>query len=197
MAISRRLRRIYDRPLWVPRYLLWGVGPYLLLAGIGLAQLPRPLSATLIAIIALAAGMNAAAYYAEQTKPRWDDAAIYLRGRVGARDLIVVNSNAARDVLSVYAVKSKLDLSKIVTADKFVHHVGDTGAKRIWAVYGRTGYSQLPIEAAYIKALGLVGIPCVRKTFGTDIIALRFDPMGGQCAKGEFSGPQARQYKLL
>jgi hypothetical protein len=171
-------------PLWVPRYLLWSVGPYLILAGVGLARLPKAVSAAFIIVITVGAGMNAMTYYAEQTKPRWDAVATYLGRNVGPKDLIVVNSDAARDVLSVYAAKSNLDLSKIVTAGKFSHSGNDIGAERIWAVYGRTGYSRLPTEARYLRVLGLAGIPCVRMSFGTDIRALRFDLMDSQCVQG-------------
>jgi len=59
----------------LPRYLSWGAAPYFILAGAGLAVLPRRAQAAACALIAILALVNLVPYYGAETHARWDLAA--------------------------------------------------------------------------------------------------------------------------
>ena len=162
-------------PLWVPRYLLWGLGPYLLLAGIGLSELWAPTSVLCAAAVFMCAAINTTSYYPAVTKPRWDMAANYLAGNAALGDLIVVNNARTRDMLGLYGKKYNLT-SAVMTIDEFslARRTG-VSPDRIWAVYGQTGYGQMPGEQTFTKALSLKGSPDAYAMFGADVSALEFD----------------------
>jgi mannosyltransferase len=129
------------QPFWITRYLLWSTGPFFVLAGIGLAGLPRPLLPVAATALAVAGIINLAPYYRSETKPRWDLAAAYLAENVRPGDVVITNNAFARYVLVAYADRYRLDRAIVSTT----HDVSTTAAhfaspqQRLWVVYGRTG----------------------------------------------------------
>jgi len=171
MPIALLLISVFH-PFWVTRYLLWSIGPYCVLAGIGLYHLPRYASAA-SAMIVLAGGlMNLAPYYTADTKPRWDMAAQYLASRASSGELIVMNDKAAHYVLAAYTRRYVVEPLNIVTGPDLPSDVPSNG---IWAVYGRTGQGAIPPKSVLLQSWSAQGNPNEHVKFGKDIIAIHFD----------------------
>ena len=164
------------QPIWVTRYLLWSTGPFFVLAGLGLASLPRSLYSVVGTTLAVAAIINLVPYYRSETKPRWDLAAAYLAENVQPGDVIIANNASARYVLAAYADRYRLDRTILSTG----YDVSSTAAyfapqQRIWVVYGRTGQAPMAGEDVYLQNWLVFGDPVSKARFGKDIVAMRFE----------------------
>jgi len=161
----------------VPRYLIWSTGPFFVLAGIGVAALPRRLFALAAAALAVGGMANLAPYYRYETKPRWDLAAAYLAANVQPGDSVVTNDAMAQYVLGAYGDRYNLDR-------KILNTVSDTSdaasryaqEQRIWVVYGRTGQGIIETEKTYLQKWLALAAPASKTRFGKHVVALRFEP---------------------
>ena len=102
---------------WVPRYLLWSTGPLFVLAGIGVAALPRRVFSLAVAAVVIAGIANLVPYYRTETKPRWDLAAAYLAANAHPDDTIVANTAAATYMLGVYGDRYHLNHEIVHASD--------------------------------------------------------------------------------
>jgi mannosyltransferase len=173
------------QPFWLPRYLLWGTGPYFVLAGIGAAMLPRPIFPVVAASLLVAGLTNLAPYYRSETKPRWDLAAAYLAENIRPGDAIVTNDEAARYVLGAYGARYNLSQDSIVS----VHTAPAARAplasrRRLWVVYGRTGQGVMSGEQEYMRKWSILGAPASEARFAGDIVITGFDPEIFRSASG-------------
>ena len=168
------------QPFWVTRYLLWSTGPFFVLAGIGLAGLPRLLLPVAATALAVAGIINLVPYYRLETKPRWDLVAAYLAENVQPGDGIIANDEAARYVLAAYADRYRLDRTIVSTT----RDVSTTAAhfalsqQRLWVVYGRTGQGTMAGEDVYLQKWLAFGDPASKVRFGKDIVAMHFELRG-------------------
>jgi mannosyltransferase len=176
MPVALSILSIFQ-PFWVTRYLLWSTGPFFVLAGLGLACLPRPLFPVAATALAVAGIVNLAPYYRTETKPRWDLAAAYLAENMHPGETIIANDVAASYVLAAYADRYRLDRTIVSTT----HDVSTTAAhftasqQRLWVVYGRTGQGTLTGEDAYLQKWLAFGNPDSKVRFGKDIVAMHFN----------------------
>jgi len=179
MPVALAILSIYT-PFWISRYLLWSTGPFFVLAGLGLAGLPRPLFPVAATTLAVAGFINLAPYYRSETKPRWDLAAAYLAENVQPGDAIITNDKAASYVLAAYADRYRLDRGIVSTTQD----VSTTAAhfassqQRLWVVYGRAGQGTMVREDVYLQKWLAFGDPASKVSFGNDIVAMRFDLQG-------------------
>lgn len=137
------------QPILIPRYLSWSTGPYVVLAGVGLAALPR--RAFAIATVALLAGGVAALtpYYRSETKPRWDLAARYLAQHLGPSDIVVTPDPMAVYVLRRYGAWFRLDPSKVKAIADPAELARYAGESAVWVAYGRSGQGTAVPEADF------------------------------------------------
>jgi hypothetical protein len=147
-----------QKPLWMPRYLLWSSVPFLVFVGLGINQLPRRWqNGATFALVVLAA-INLAPYYRTETKPRWDIAAAELMKQMQPGDIVL-----APDDLPVYMMNFFLSRQGDVipasnwTIDVFeaAKHLQNGG--RVWVMFGRVGQADrtpLPDFAKIIRPLG-------------------------------------------
>lgn len=164
-------------PLVVPRYLMWGTGPYYALAGIGVGALPRRYFPLAAAALVLGAGLCLSPYYGDDTKPRWDLATAYLAAHARPGEAVIGNGAMTGYVLVSYAPRYHLDPQILKTA----HGIADAEprykqGKRVWAVYGRTGQGQIEPEEQYVAKLAPLGAPTTQVRLPTGIVILGFDP---------------------
>ena len=165
--------------MFVPRYLIWSTGPFLVLAGIGVAALPRKLFPLAAAALAVGGMATLAPYYSYETKPRWDLAAAYLAANVQPGDAIVTNDAMAQYVLGAYGDRYHLDRNILSTSS----NISDAATRyaqeeRIWVVYGRTGQGIIDTEETYLQKWSALGTPASKTRFGRHVIVLRFEPAG-------------------
>ena len=156
--------------------MLWGTGAFYVLAGVGVAALPRRAFPFAAAVLCIAGLINIAPYYRAETKPRWDLAASYL-AKHGAEDDVIVAGNAqAKFVLGAYAARSGIKRPVLNDADISQTTPGFIGEGRIWLVAGRTGQGVPLSEQRYLEKWSALGPPAAEVRFGRQIVAWRFDP---------------------
>jgi mannosyltransferase len=179
MPVALSILSIFQ-PFWITRYLLWSTGPFFVLAGLGLACVPRPLFPVAATALAVAGMINLAPYYQSETKPRWDLAAAYLAENMQPGEAIIAYDVAASYVLTAYADRYHLDRTIVSTT----HDVSTTAAhfmsshQRLWVVYGRTGQGKMAGEDVYLQKWLAFGNPDSEVRFGKDIVAMHFDLRG-------------------
>lgn len=162
-------------PFWIPRYLLWSTGAFYVLAGIGVAALPRRLFAWTIAVLIVGGAGNLAPYYRIETKPRWDLAAQYLAKHAKPGDVIATNDQPARYVLSAYAPRYRLT-QPILDGYNGARMLGAARPPRVWVVYGRVGQGAMIPAEDYLRKWSALGTPAATVHFGDRVVAWRFGP---------------------
>jgi mannosyltransferase len=164
--------------VWVPRYLLWGTGAYYVMAGIGVAALPRRLFIPVAGALAVGGLVNLAPYYHAETKPRWDLAAAYLATHVRPDDSIVVNDGPAKTMLDAYGARTGLDRPAIdgYYIDHATAHLRPGGD--VWIVFGRTGQGKTRTPESYLRKWSALGTPAATVRFGGEVVAWRFERDG-------------------
>ncbi|HEY3917174.1 MAG TPA: glycosyltransferase family 39 protein [Stellaceae bacterium] len=161
-------------PVLVARYFAWSAAPFFVLAGAGIGQLASRRFAVAGAAIAMVALINLAPYYHDETKPRWDLAAKTLAAEAQPGDVILVDSRDAYEVFSAFAARNGLDKRVALTwtpADAARLSPGHD----LWVVYGRTGQGKMIAPADYANSLAPVGTPDTGQSFGSYVIAWRFN----------------------
>jgi mannosyltransferase len=159
---------------WIPRYLLWSTGPFFVLAGIGVAALPRRIFPFAAAVLLIGGLVNLAPYYRYETKPRWDLAAAYLAANVQPGDSIITNSSAAEYVLSAYGSRYHLD-RPVSHASNFSIVATKIQPGNIWVVYGRVGQGSVESEGKVAKEWAALGKHVSTIKFGRHVTMLRFE----------------------
>lgn len=164
--------------VWIPRYLAWSTGGYYVLAGIGLAALPRRTYALALVALVIAAGFNLAPYYRAETKPRWDLAANYLATHAKPGDGIISNSYPLDYVLRAYARRAHLNVPIVYGGyvAQTVSAMPKTGT--VWLVHGRTGQSDIDPNAAVLRKWSALGPPTATLHFGNRVVIWRFQRNG-------------------
>ncbi len=174
MPVAMLLMSIFQ-PVWIPRYLLWSTGPFFVLAGIGMAALPRRLFPLAVAAIVITGLVNLVPYYHAETKPRWDLAAAYLAAHVRPGDSVVVSSTGAKYALDAYSGRGGLKPAILDGTDPA--HAASRLAPQgnVWVVYGRVGQLVRTSEADYLKKWSALGTPADTVRFGRHVVAWRFE----------------------
>lgn len=172
MPIMLSILSIFQ-PFWITRYLLWSTAPFFILAGAGLASLPRWPFSIAAASLAVAGIINLVPYYRSETKPRWDLAAAYLAANIQSADTIVTNDGAASYVLAAYGERYHLDRTRIAAAHDVSATVAQLASQRsLWIIYGRTGQGVMSGEDAYLHKWP-IGKAASKIRFGRNIVAIR------------------------
>ncbi len=163
-------------PALVPRYLLWSTGPFFVMAGIGAATSPARFSPLIAASVAVGAAISLWPYYSSETKPRWDQAAVYLASNVRPPDVIVVEHQSVEFVVDSYAEPLRFG-SKFLAVSRKSPHVARFAANggRTWVVYGRIGQGAEESEEQFRRKWAVLGNPDGQVRFGSHILILRFD----------------------
>lgn len=162
-------------PVFVPRYLVAGAPPFLVLAGCGLAAAFTVIARHRLAAAALAAlfiadlSNNLRTYHTEEIKPRWDLAAERLRDSVQEQDLILFHSGFARWIVETKLNREGIQLpdEKLLTTPTAVDPNEFSG--RVWVAYGRVGHSAGPDDSEIRKWLAEWGEPSRIEKIGRQV----------------------------
>ena len=164
-------------PMFISRYLLWSTGPYFVLVGIGVAALPRKMQPLLAGCLAVSAALSLAAYYASETKPRWDLAATYLAEHGSPSDVMITDTGLARIVLAAYldragaaAVKATEFHDMPIVKDRF------NNGRTLWVIHGRTGQGTVEQVEEFLNRWTSFGTPNTEVVFGKHIVIRRYGP---------------------
>ena len=170
------------KPIIVPRYFITGAAPFLILAGIGVATLPRRAQ---IAVCALCAGLaliNLLPYYRAETKPRWDLAGTEIAPLVRYGDVILLQGNSRRASIQQTMFSFSALRVKPILAATFTPSVADAAralraGHRVWALYGRVGAADVrePAET-YLETLKPLGVPRQQFVEGEEVRVWLFTP---------------------
>jgi mannosyltransferase len=171
------------QPVLVPRYLLWGTGPFFVMAGVGAAALPKRLSPAIATAVAIGGAVSLWPYYSAETKPRWDLAAAYLMDNVRPQDAIVAEYPTVEFVLDTFA--EPLQFAPKFTTLAWRAHRSPllvAGGERTWVIYGSVGQSAQESQEDFRQKWAVLGKPAEQVRFGSHILILRFDksPMAPQ-----------------
>jgi mannosyltransferase len=163
-------------PILVPRYLLLSAGPFFILVGIGVTNLPYRLSLLVTAAMMAFGIASLAVYYRSETKPRWDLAAAYLAANVRSGDSVIANDDMARYVLAAYGDRYHLD-RKMLSVDQQTPDAEMQYAQggSIWVVYGRAGQGLIGPENTYLTKWLALGSRTCRRQFGLHVVVLRIE----------------------
>lgn len=161
-------------PLLAPRYFAWSAAPFFVLAGAGLARLRGWRFAGTIAALAAACFVNLLPYYADETKPRWDLLASRLAQETQPGDLVLLNDYQADYVLSAFAPRAGLDLTRLTLSWSKKHMAMPAPGRDIWVVFGRTGQGEMETPTAFLGGLSSLGAPASVEQIGRYIVLWRF-----------------------
>ena len=162
-------------PILVPRYYAWCMGPYFILAGIGLGRLQHARFGAASAALALALAINLTPYYRAETKPRWDLAAAMLAKEARPGDVVLLDNYSSYYVLSAFAAGSGLDRRGLTFVWERARAAELARGHGLWAVYGRVGQGELKPAAAYLETLASLGTPVSEQAIGRYIVLWRLD----------------------
>ncbi len=164
-------------PMWMPRFVLWSAAPFFVLAGTGLALLPRRWQMPVASAVVLAALVNLRPYYREETKPRWDLAAATLQAGLQEDDLVLVDDPWAVKMLNVYLSRIGADLlPEDWTVDCSVAQERLNQGGHVWAVHGRVGQADKESIAEFSDSLASLGQPAAAMREGLDVLVEQFQP---------------------
>ncbi len=164
-------------PVLLPRYLLWSVGPFFVLAGFGIETLPRRFWKPALALAALLAVINLLPYYGSETKPRWDRASGMLAARMAPGDLLLVSDGAAPVMLNFNrqginprhpAWPATQDPRKAAAALAAGH--------RVFVVYGPAGQGQQPNRTRFFATAAKLGQMTALLAAGSEITIEEISP---------------------
>ncbi|MGH7117487.1 MAG: glycosyltransferase family 39 protein [Acetobacteraceae bacterium] len=164
-------------PVLLPRYLLWSVGPFFVLAGFGIEMIPERLRRPALAVAALVAVANLLPYYSAETKPRWDRAAEILALRFAPGDLLLVSDGATPVMLDFNRQGPKpLHSAWPATRDPKEAAARLAAGHRVFAVYGPAGQGKQPDRASFFAAVAKLGHPAAPLAVGSEIIIQEIAP---------------------
>jgi mannosyltransferase len=191
-------------PVLVPRYFAWGAGPFFILAGAGLGQLPTGRLAALAGMLGAACFVNLVPYYDYETKPRWDQLAARLATKIQPGDVVFVNNYYSYYVFSVFAAGANFaDRVKLTWVDQnelgrktLVDHALAEKARQaaghnLWAVYGRAGQAAMQSLDSYRRSLAVLGRPAAEFSIGRYIVAWRYPEPEETDPNAQTTTPQA------
>ncbi|MDD2876470.1 MAG: glycosyltransferase family 39 protein [Acidiphilium sp.] len=164
-------------PVLLPRYLLWSAAPFFILAGFGIEALPRRGRTLILGAAAVMLAVNLFPYYRAETKPRWNEAAVILDGRMAAGDMLLVSDGSAPFMLD-------FDLKTINPNHarwKSTSHVKRAAialahGHRVFAVYGPAGQGKEPGEPAFLAKIAALGGTAAPIRAGSEITIEQIDP---------------------
>jgi mannosyltransferase len=162
-------------PLWLTRYLLWSAVPFFILAGLGIALLPRWMQGAGVSIIATLAFINLTPYYWVDTKPRWDLAAASLQPAIRNDDLVLVADVWVPRMMNVYLARKGDVLPRAQwTTDVDVAITGLADGRWVWAVFGRVGQVDRENLESFLHRISPLGSPAAEMRAGLDVVILKF-----------------------
>jgi mannosyltransferase len=162
-------------PLWLARYLLWSAVPFLVVAGLGIAMLPRRVQGYGVAGVATLAFLNLLPYYGIESKPRWDLAADQLRPAIADRDLVLVADVWVPRMMNIYLSRKGAALGRAQwTSDVNAAARQLAEGKRVWAVFGRVGQADHENLESFLDRIAPLGAPTVQARAGLDIVILMY-----------------------
>lgn len=169
------------KPILLPRYILWSVAPFMILAGLGaggvLSRLPRRGQIAGFAGIAAALLINLLPYYGAETKPRWDIAAKLLAGEVAPGDVVYLNDLGAVPILRMYLPAGTAPVVLAASDGDLKHaEAAQLQGKRVWAVFGHAGQSASKREwPQFFQHIAPLGSPVQIQMAGNRIYITEFD----------------------
>jgi hypothetical protein len=170
-------------PVFAPRYLAGGAPAFFVLAAIGVvccaSKVARPmLVASGALVLAVDFGINLNGYYAAETKPRWDLAAVALAEWLHQDDAVLFHDGFTRWLVKTHLVRAgrSVPLDLIIDAPEGLAYARTTRRiARVWVPYGRVGFGATPTTGDIVRLMGdgarLSGI----ETFGRSVHLARFD----------------------
>ena len=169
-------------PLFMPRYVLWSTGPFLVLAGIGLAVLPRVARLPAASLLAAVALLNLLPYYRTETKPRWEVAAHVLAERLRPGDTLLIADPGAVDMMNVFLARKH----QAIGPELWTENVADASCalyagRRVWALFGRVGQVDHQNLAGFLAETAPLGPPAASVAIGLDISLALYDHPAGPC----------------
>jgi mannosyltransferase len=163
--------------VWMPRYLAWSGPVFFLLAGLGVARLPRPATGPILASILLAGLVNLRPYYRAETRPLWNVAAATLRDRLHPGDLIVTDDPAAISMMNVELPTSAARFGPSDwTTDPAIAIAARQAGHHVWAVHGTVGQNDRTRLRTLLDHLHGLGQPESISHIGLDITLLDYAP---------------------
>ena len=170
------------QPLFMPRYVLWGTAPFLVLAGIGVAIFPGRVRLPVAALIVAAAFINLAPYYRTETKPRWEGAAKTVKAALRPGDVLLIDDKGAVDMMNVFLGRK----NDLISPSSWTENVTEASCVlysggRVWALQGRVGQVDHEMLDGFLSRIATLGRPSSVQRIGLDITLLRYDQPGGPC----------------
>jgi mannosyltransferase len=179
-------------PLLVPRYFAWGAGPFFILAGAGLGQLPGRRFLPLAGLLGAACFANLAPYYSYETKPRWDLLAARLAAKARPGDVVLLNNYYSYYVFSVFAERGALDARRVKLTWQLPEASRLAAGRTLWAIYGRTGQAPMRPVETYRRSLAALGRPAAEFSVGRYIVAWRYrEPAAAPAPSAQTTTPEA------
>jgi mannosyltransferase len=169
------------RPLWLPRYLLWSGGAFLILAGVGAASLVRHGRVAASAVAAALLLVNLLPLYRAETVPRWDLAAAALAPALAAGADVFLDYPGVPVMLRAYLPGGEAALPD----DRVLFRISEAKARLgagapVIAVHGPIGQERASRRSAFRARVEELGTPAEETTIGREIVLIRFDPAPGR-----------------
>ncbi len=170
------------QPMFMPRYVLWSTGPFLILAGSGVAVLPRLARGPVAVAVAFAAFVNLGPYYKAETKPRWEIAARVVADRIAPGDLLLIDDPGAVDMMNVFLAREHRKLESTLWTENVLNaSCALLTGHRVWALQGRVGQVDHEALDGFLARIAPLGPPATNERIGLDIVLMRFDRPAGPC----------------
>jgi mannosyltransferase len=169
------------RPLWLPRYLLWSGGAFLILAGVGAAWLVRHRRVAGSAVAAALLLVNLLPFYRAETVPRWDLAAAALAPALAAGADVFLDYPGVSMMLRAYLPGG----DAVLPDDRVLFRISEAEARLgagapIIAIHGPVGQERTSPRSAFRTRVGQLGTPAAETRIGREIVFIRFDPTPGR-----------------
>ena len=165
------------RPSLLPRYLVWGTTPFLILAGLGAAGAPRRLQAAACALVVALAAANLFPYYGAETKPRWDLAAADIARQARPGDTILVEDLLYQPRMLTAGARAYGGLPAVdFTTDYIAALRALRTGHQLWVVYGRAIPGPLDPFRFFVVRMAPFGFPKAEYSEGRSIRVWLFRP---------------------
>ena len=163
----------FAKPLWMPRYVMWGSVPFFLIAGLGLGLLPKAGQRGGAALaLGLLAAINLAPYYRAETKPRWDLAAQDITRLMQPGDLLLVPDRGPITMMNFFlAPRHQAIDPKVWTRDVFAAAAHLDQGGRVWVISGKVGQADPTSRRSFAQITRPLGNPAASRAEG-DLITL-------------------------
>ncbi|MEP7187187.1 MAG: hypothetical protein ABI767_15255 [Rhodanobacter sp.] len=161
--------------LLVPRYILWSAAPFMVLAGVGAAMLPRWSYRLTITALLVLGSFNLLPVYRREVKPRWDLAAATLSADTESGDTIyTLDPNAPVMIRKLQPKGQSLDQRVLITNDLAIAAARWKQGSRVWAITGRVGLGIRVPLADFEAHMSALGQPALTLAEGNEITILMF-----------------------